>query len=233
MESLPIYVSVIFTAVVFTVFGFLFYATYRAFQTPKRFGSTVTSTVLMGWLFITMVLSGKGFFLDYSSPPRLMFFVAPIGIFIIALLVLPSTRAFVLKMPITTLTYIHLVRVPVEICLWWLFKAELVGEEMTFEGANFDILVGITAPFAGVFLVGKKSHNKFAAIAWNLIGFGLLLNIVIRAIALTPYFYDGSGTEFVNTGLFYVPFIWLPLFVVPAVLFSHLVSLVKLLKKSD
>lgn len=233
MESLPIYISFIFIAVVFTVFGFLFYATYRALETPKRFGSTVISSALMGWLFITMVLSYQGFFLDFSYPPRLMLFAAPIVIFIITLLVIPSTRAFVLKMPITTLTYIHLVRVPVEICLWWLFKAELVAEEMTFEGANFDILAGITAPFAGVFLVGKKSNNKFAAIAWNLLCLGLLLNIVIRAISLTPYFYDGSGSELVNTAVFYVPFIWLPLFVVPAVLFSHLVSLVKLFQKSD
>ena len=233
MDNLPIYISLIFVAVVFTVFIFLFYASYRAFETPKRFGSTWTVTAMMGWLFLTGVLTHKGFFLDYSLPPRLMLFVAPTIILILVLLILPKTRAFVMKMPITTLTYIHLVRVPVEICLWWLFKSELVAEEMTFEGSNYDILAGITAPFAGVFLVGKKSHNKFGAIAWNLICLGLLLNIVVRAISLTPYFYDGSGTELINTALFYVPFVWLPLFVVPAVLFSHLVSLVKLFGKGE
>lgn len=233
MESLPIYVSFIFTAVVFTVFGFLFYATYRALETPKRFGSTIISSALMGWLLLTGVLTYHGYFLDYGMPPKLMLFVAPTVLLILASLIFPKTRAFVMKMPITTLTYIHLVRVPVEICLWWLFKSELVAEEMTFEGANFDILAGITAPFAGVFLVGKKSNNKFAAIVWNLICLGLLLNIVIRAISLTPYFYDGSGGELVNTAVFYVPFVWLPLFVVPAVLFSHLVSLMKLFTKDD
>ena len=233
MENLPLHVSLIFTAVVFTVFGFLFYASYRAFETPKRFGSTLTLSALMGWLLLTGALTHKGFFEHIGMPPRLMLFVAPILILILVLLILPKTRAFLLRMPITTLTYIHLVRVPVEICLWWLFEAGLVAEEMTFEGANFDILAGITAPFAGVFLVGKKSSNKFGAIVWNLVSLGLLLNIVIRAISLTPYFYDGSGTELMNTAIFYVPFVWLPLFVVPAVLFSHLVSLVKLFGKEE
>ena len=233
MENLPIHVSLIFTAVVFTVFGFLFYASYRAFETPKRFGVTLTVSALMAWLLLTGMLTFNGFFENFGMPPRLMLFVAPTIIITLVLLILPKTRAFLIKMPITTLTYIHMVRVPVEICLWWLFGAGLVAEEMTFEGANFDILAGITAPFAGVFLVGKKSSNKFGAIAWNLICLGLLINIVVRAISLTPYFYDGSGTELINTAIFYVPFVWLPLFVVPAVLFSHLVSLVKLFRKGE
>ena len=136
-----------------------------------------------------------------------------------------------MKIPITTLTYIHIVRIPVELCLFWLYSAELVAQEMTFEGANFDIIAGITAPFAGVFLVGKKSSNKSAAIVWNVICLGLVLNIVIRAIALTPYFYDGSGTELQNLAVFQFPFVWLPVFVVPAVIFSHLASLFILFKK--
>ncbi len=233
MEDLPVHISLIFTVVVFTVFGFLFYASYRAFEIPKRFASTITVSILMGWLLLTGVAAFKGFFENFGMPPRLLLFTAPLMITILLLLVLPKTRAYLVKMPITTLTYIHIVRVPVEICLWWLFMEELVPEEMTFEGVNFDILAGITAPFAGVFLVGKKSSNKFGAIAWNLICLGLLLNVVVRAISNTPYFYDGSGPEFINTAIFFVPFVWLPLFVVPAVLFSHLVSLVKLFGKDD
>jgi predicted ferric reductase len=40
---------------------------------------------------------------------------------------------------------IHVVRIPVELFLHYLALQELVPKEMTFEGRNFDILVGLSA----------------------------------------------------------------------------------------
>jgi hypothetical protein len=231
MDQLPIYVSLIFIGVCVSVFGFILYAAYWSLK-GKRIPLILFANTLLGWLFLTGYLTFNGFFQDFNSfPPRLFLFVGPIILFIFFVLLYPRSREAVLQMPITTLTYIHIVRIPVELCLWWLFGAGLVAQAMTFEGANFDILAGITAPFAGVFLVGRKVNNKWGAIIWNLVCLGLVLNIVVRAIALTPYFYDGSGSELQNLAVFQFPFVWLPIFVVPAVIFSHVVSLLILLKK--
>ncbi len=233
MDALPEYVSIIFVLTTAATYGFILFAAYFALG-KKRNPVTLLASILLLWLLVTGFLAFDGFFLNFQSfPPRLFVFVVPAILLIIYLLINPSTRAGLMKMPITSLTYIHMVRIPVELCLWWLFGAGLVAESMTFEGVNFDILAGISAPFAGVFLVGKKSNNKITAILWNLICLGLVLHIVIRAISLTPYFYDGSGTNLQNFGVFYFPFVWLPAFVVPMVIFSHLVSLVQLMKKSD
>lgn len=230
MDQLPNYVSPIFIGVTLTTFGFVFYAIYRALK-GKNIQLIIWTNVILVLLITTGLLTLQGFFNEYyGMPPRLVFFVAPTFLTIMALLIYPKSRAALLKMPITTLTYIHIVRIPVELCLWWLFGAALVAQEMTFEGMNFDIIAGITAPFAGVFLVGKKVSNKWGALIWNFVCLGLVLNIVIRAIALTPYFYDGSGSEFQNLAVFEFPFIWLPTFVVPAVIFSHLVSIIQLMK---
>ncbi len=233
MEALPEYVSIIFVLITATTYCFILYAAYYALG-KKRNPLTILASLLLLWLLVTGYLAFDGFFQNFeSSPPRLFFFVIPAILIILFLIINPKTRAGLMKMPITSLTYIHIVRIPVELCLWWLFGAGLVAGSMTFEGINFDILAGISAPFAGVFLVGKKSSNKITAILWNLICLGLVLHIVIRAISLTPYFYDGSGEELQNLAVFYFPFVWLPAFVVPAVIFSHLVSLVQLMRKSD
>lgn len=146
-----------------------------------------------------------------------------------ALLSIRQSREFIAKMPITTLTYVHIIRVPVEIVLWWLFINGVVAELMTFQGLNYDILSGISAPFAGLFLVGMKSKSKFAAVIWNLITLALLVNIVFRAIQATPYFYDVALYDQPNIAVFYFPYILLPLFIVPTVFFCHFASLYKLI----
>lgn len=233
MEDLPSYVPVIFVFINVAVFGFLMYAGYFAFD-GRRNPLTLFGCALLAWLLATGWLAFQGYFQDFAiRPPRLFLFVGPAFLIIACAMFFRSWRERVSKMPVTTLTYIHIVRIPVELCLWWLFGAGLVAEEMTFEGANFDIIAGISAPFAGVFLVGKKSNNRGAAIAWHLICLGLVLNIVIRAIGLTPYFYDGSGTELQNLAVFDLPYVWLPTFVVPAVIFSHFAALVILFKKPE
>jgi hypothetical protein len=233
MENLPAYVAPIFIGVCVTVYGFLLYAFYWAVN-GRRNPLTYISSGMLALLLFTGALAFNGFFQDFdSNPPRLVLIIVPLFIILITLLIVPQSRRALMKIPVTTLTYIHIVRIPVELCLWWLFGAGLVAKEMTFEGANFDIIAGISAPFAGVFLVGKKSRNRLAAIIWHLICLSLVLNIVIRAMALTPYFYDGSGSELQNLAVFEFPFIWLPTFVVPAVIFSHLIALLILLKKPE
>ena len=138
-----------------------------------------------------------------------------------------------MDIPITTLHYMHIIRVPVEMVLWWLSVAAVIPSIMTFEGSNLDIISGISAPFAAVFMVGSRSKNKIGGVIWNLLALGLLVNIVYIAISHSPYFYEGTAEVPVNTGVLYFPYILLPTLVVPTVLFAHLVALVQLIFKKD
>ncbi len=231
MDNLPVFVSYTFIAITIAVLAFIIYATNVAAPGRKNNTPTVVFTFLTIWLFLTALLTFQGFFeVTDSFPPRLFIPIVTALVTIAVLFSLSSSREFILKMPITTLTYLHIIRVPVELVLWWLALAGMVPMVMTFEGSNFDILTGVTAPFAGVFLVGMRSKSTFAAIIWNLLGIGLLLNIVIIAIRATPYFFDSSGFDRPNLAVLEFPFIWLPTFVVPAVLFAHIAALLKLFK---
>ena len=232
MGNIPNYVSGTFIAIVIAVLAFIIYAVSAAADRKSKTTITVIVLVLLGWIITISLLSVDGFYLDYSLPPRLFMFLGVCLISFAVMFAIPKSRAFLGKMPITTLHYLHIVRVPVEMVLWWLAVWSIVPMEMTFEGSNLDIVSGISAPFAAVFLVGARNKNRIGAIIWNLVALALLINIVSRAISYTPYFYDGGDVP-ANIGVFYFPYVLLPTFVVPAVFFCHLVSLYQLIIKKD
>lgn len=232
MSDLPSYVSGVFLATVAATFGFLYYGIKLAQLKKTNTHAIAVSTFIMAWLFLIAALSLNDFFLDFEAlPPRLVFVLLPPMISIFLILAIKRSRDFVRRIPITTLTYLHIVRVPVEIVLWWLAIHQWVPMLLTFEGINYDILSGVSAPFAAIFMVGLRSKSRIGAILWNCITMGLLINIVGHAILAAPSPFQQFAFDQPNVAVFYFPFIWLPGFIVPAVLFAHMVSLMKLFDK--
>ena len=102
---------------------------------------------------------------------------------------------------------------------------------MTFEGRNFDILSGISAPIMAWLAFRNGKINRPLLLIWNVLALLLLINIVTNAILSVPSPLQKFAFDQPNVGILYFPFIWLPSTVVPIVLFSHLVSFYQLLKK--
>jgi hypothetical protein len=102
---------------------------------------------------------------------------------------------------------------------------------MTFEGRNFDILSGLTAPIIYYLYFVKKCVNKNVFITWNLICIGLLLNVVINAILSVPSPFQQFAFEQPNIAILYFPYVWLPSCVVPLVFLSHFVTIRQLVGK--
>ncbi|MEO9871413.1 hypothetical protein [Ekhidna sp.] len=233
MEDIPGYVAGTFIAIVIAVLSFLYYAISVATPGKKNLTSSLAITFLVGWIFFVCVQTFNGYFTSLSGFPRLPMFVGFTLVAILFFLVWPRSRALLMNMPVTTLHYIHIVRVPVEMVLWWLAVSRAIPIDMTFEGSNMDIISGISAPFAAVFMVGARSKSRIGAIIWNLIALGLLFYVVNIAVSFMPYFFTPTGGQVANLGVFYFPYILLPTFVVPAIIFSHLVSLMQLIFKKD
>ena len=70
---------------------------------------------------------------------------------------------------IKTLTLLHTIRIFVELVLFDLSVHKLVPQLMTFEGRNFDIISGITAPFIFYFGFIKHRFGRKILLAWNFI----------------------------------------------------------------
>ncbi len=131
------------------------------------------------------------------------------------------------------LTLLHVLRIPVEIVLYLLFVHKAIPRVMTLGGRNLDILAGLTAPFIYYFgFVKYRLPVKFI-LAWNLISLVLLLNIVLIAVLSMPSPFQQFGYGQPNIALFYFPFVWLPGFLVPLVMFAHLVSIRQLLLRKS
>lgn len=119
-------------------------------------------------------------------------------------------------------------RVLMEVLLFYMWQAGLVAQMMTFEGANFDILVGITAPVAAFLAYKFGSRVKTTLIVWNIFGLIALTNVVVRGLLAAPTSMQMIFVEPANTAVFYFPFVWLPAFVVPMAYLLHIISLKKL-----
>jgi hypothetical protein len=101
---------------------------------------------------------------------------------------------------------------------------------MTFEGRNFDVLSGLTAPLIA-FLAFRNQLPKSVLIAWNLICLGLLINIVTVAVLSMPTPFRYFMNEPANTIVAQFPISWLPTFLVPLAYMLSFISIRQLTLK--
>ncbi len=223
MNSVPASVSFTFIATtLLTVFFF-----YKA----SRF-TNATVVVLLIWLALQGVAGYNLFYTVANTfPPRFLLLILPPLLVIVVLFFTQKGRQYITSFDIKTLTILHIVRIPVELVLYGLFLYKVVPQIMTFEGRNFDVLSGVSAPVIYYFGFVKKSIGKKGLIAWNLVCLCLLINIVVNAVLSAPLPFQQFAFEQPNIAILYFPFIWLPCFVVPLVLFSHLITIYQLVKQ--
>lgn len=140
-------------------------------------------------------------------------------------------KEFIDSLPLKQITLISIVRIPVELVLWWLFIYKAIPEALTFEGRNFDVLAGLTAPLVVYFGFVKNKLGRKVILWWNIVSLGLLINIILNAMFSFPTIMQLHAFNEPNTGILYFPFFWLPSFIVPIVLFTHFVSIRRLMRK--
>lgn len=233
IENLPSYISLTFgLTTVATLLLFVWTIRNSNAETTRK-KSTAILIGLTIWLVIQAIFTLKNIYnTDTNSfPPKIMLFgILPTILTMVILFATQKGRQFVDSLPVKNLTYLNVVRIPVEIVLFWLFLNKAVPELMTFEGRNFDIIAGITAPFVAYFGLSKNKLSSQAILIWNFICLGLLMNIVVNALFAAPSPIQKFAFEQPNIAILNFPFSWLPTFIVPIILFGHLSSIRQCLK---
>ncbi|MCC9167983.1 hypothetical protein [Pontibacter harenae] len=222
IEQLPHWVNVLFLLTLVATVVIFYYANGKR---KKLLAGLILWGVLQSILAIT------GFYqITDTLPPRFILVLLPATIMIVVGL-LPKYRNKLLKNRNLVLsTLLHTVRVPVEIVLFYLFMYGMIPELMTFEGRNFDIAAGLTAPIVGILIVAKKVSNTML-IAWNALALCLVLFILFNGILSSELPFQQFGFEQPNRAINYFPFILLPAVVVPIVVYTHLTDLIALLSE--
>ncbi|MCC6371440.1 MAG: hypothetical protein IT236_10590, partial [Bacteroidia bacterium] len=186
-----------------------------------------------GWAILQSIIGLSGFYsITNTLPPRFILAVLPPVVGMIILFNTKGGKAFIDSLNAKTLTLFHTIRVPIELVLFWLFLYKGVPELMTFEGRNFDIFAGLSAPLIYYYGFIKQKLSYRIIIAWNVLGLILLFNILVNAILSVQTPFQQFAFEQPNVAVFVFPFILLPAFLVPMVLFAHLVCIRQLLLKS-
>ena len=223
METLPIYISILF-GIITAIAIWLFYKVTNH--------SKLSVAVIFIWLILQGIVASSGFYtITNTIPPRFTFLILPPVLFIIILFTTKNGKNFIDNLNLAYLVLFHTIRIGVEVVLLLLCIQKAIPSIMIFEGRNFDIVSGLTAPIIYYFGFIKKKLGRNILLVWNFICLVLLANIVITAVLSAPFSFQQFGFEQPNIALLYFPFIFLPCFIVPAVLFCHLASIRQLLKE--
>ncbi|MGB1242772.1 MAG: hypothetical protein ACPG49_09635, partial [Chitinophagales bacterium] len=177
------------------------------------------------------ILAYIGFYqITNDFPPRFILLLPPSILLLIYGLQPKQRKQFTANHNLRIGTFLHTVRVPVEITLYYLFIYKMVPELMTFEGRNFDILAGITAPIVVLFYLKNKIGTK-GLLIWNIVCLGLVSFVLLNGVLSSELPFQLFAFEQPNRGMSYFPFILLPAIVVPMVIFTHLIAIFRLLEK--
>jgi hypothetical protein len=158
-------------------------------------------------------------------PPGISFIIVPVLLFLIFFIVRPSASAQgILSFPLWLILGTQCFRVGVELFLHQLWIEGLVSRMMTFEGANIDIYVGLSAPLIAWLSTRGRWGLKLAG-AWNILGLLALLNVVTRAILTAPGPLNLIHAEVPDRMISTFPFLLIPGFFVPLAVVLHLVAI--------
>lgn len=182
--------------------------------------------VLLAWIIFQSTLALNGWYMNRTATPPHMIFPVIVTFSLMTLaFATPRGRRFIGGLSPFALTLLHVIRIPVEICLYWLAYYKQVPWSMTFYGHNYDIVFGITAPIIAWFGIRKRRIPTRLIQAWNVAGIISLLIIIVTAFGAAPSPLQSWDFQQPNYAVLHFPFIWLPSVIVPLVLFAHIAIL--------
>jgi len=218
MTNLPTEPSIV------TEYGFTILGIGLILATSYRLKSKRFLYLGLGWLLLTGLIGATGWLSDFSgTPPRIMFFFAPVLIGV-AWLAFSTFGKRLCLLPLSLLVGFQSFRIIVEILIHQAAVEGVAPPQMSWDGLNFDVFAGISAliifPFAG-------RLPQWAILVWNSTALGLLLWVLGVAILSFPTPFQQLKPD--NIWVAHFPFIWLPTIAVALAILGHLVVFRKVL----
>jgi hypothetical protein len=189
---------------------------------------TLAASVAVGmtvWLASTAALAQSGFLSAWTSlPPRWPLLPLTALVTFVVLGQTSTFRRLLAEIPAWQPVALETFRVCVELAFWRLHMEGVAPVQVTFEGRNFDALVGLTAPVVAVGIAFGWIGPRMT-IAWNLFGLAMLANAIGTVATSTPgvLHLNWPGDPF--TAIASWPVIWIPALLAPIGIFLHIVSI--------
>jgi fatty acid desaturase len=219
IENLPYSINLLFLVTAIFTIVFFWLSNKEAKKTTLLL--IIWSILQLGIAFIGLYHNTEGF------PPNFLYVIVPPFILIFIGINAKVKKSVVKHRSLSTSTLLHSVRLPVGLTLFYLFQHQLVPELMTFQGRNFDIIAGITAPFMS-WLYAKNKLSNIILLTWNIFCLGLVLFVFINGILSARLPIQLLAFNQPTIALEYAPFVLLPALIVPVVVYTHLTDIIEL-----
>jgi hypothetical protein len=174
------------------------------------------------WVVVISAVSLAGGFNPAQRPP--VMFVAMLAAILalgVAIARSESGRILARGLPLAVLVGFQGFRFPLELAMHRAYTEGLMPIQMSYSGRNFDIVTGLTAIVLGAALAATNVP-AWVVQAWNLLGLGLLINILAVAMLSTPVF-AYFGPDRLNVFVMRMPYTLLPAVMVLAAWAGHLI----------
>jgi hypothetical protein len=192
---------------------------------PGRIATVITLGLPL-WLLYVGGLSWLGVFEPVAGrPPGILLLFVPIILFV-ALGVVRSRVGLVAAtaVPLALLHGLQIFRAGVELLLHQLHEIGLAPRMLTFEGANIDLYIALSAPLAALIARNGRLGLRLAFV-WNIIGILALANVIVRSVLTAPGPLNVLITEVPNTFVSTFPYSLLPGLFPPLALTLHILSI--------
>lgn len=235
MKTVPLPINIAYWALLIITALAVFFVFKKAVKSSTVKRKYLPLFLLLLLLAVLSTLTVQGIFLETikNTPPAFLpavlsvnLLVAYLAFFYRPLQELPNSK---MKYVVAIQTF----RLFLELIFVWLLSQNLLPIQMTFEGRNFDVLVGLTAPLIAYFGYHKQLLPKWSLVLWNVAGLALLGNIISVAILSAPTNFQVFTNLPHNTMVLQFPYHFIPFFFVPLALFGHLFALKRLLKNKS
>lgn len=219
IDKIPVWINIVFIVIAICTIVFFYLSNSKPIK---------VTLILIAWSILHSVLAYNGFYLNTgSTPPRFVIVFFPSLILIIYGCLPKNFNWIKNNRRLLSSTFLHTVRLPIEIVLFYLFLNKMIPQIMTFKGFNFDIMVGIAAPVISI-LLWKKIIDKKILLLFNIFGLILVLTILSIALLSSELPIQQFAHEQPNRAINYFPFILLPALIVPVVIYTHVTDIIRL-----
>ncbi|HWB93233.1 MAG TPA: alpha/beta hydrolase [Puia sp.] len=190
--------------------------------------SKIRTTVLLviAWLILLGLLSIRGFFANFSAlPPRLtLALLTPLPV-VLLFLRSRAGKQLLQRVEPQWVIYLQTFRVILEVAILLLVRRGTLPVQMSLEGRNFDILIGLLALPVGYYCFVKRSWPRAVVALYNIAGLISLVNVVVIATLSMPtplrIFTNQPDTSILTR----FPLIYVPGLMVPLAYTLHIISL--------
>ncbi len=201
---------------------------FRKYSRKKVLLFMIVASIV--WISYLAILSQSGVLKNFELPPRVpLLIVFPA----IAIILVTVNKKFMSRSlhetPIHLPILLQSFRVLVELLIYATYLKGIFPQRATFEGLNFDILVGISAIFMG-FATYKGRIKQKGILTWNIASMCVLLLTVYSFIS-TFYFTDFANSERASKFVEF-PYLLLASVLLPIAIFLHVFSIKQVTTKN-